>query len=885
MFKQLVKKGTASGYQTCIRTTDVFSSAHFRTCWSQNRLCDNLTARLAEEEIADEATCKPAKATSPDRLKADTTTGRPWSATSGAHTGSPDGILAKSMYRARKPAKHEMPRQGHGSHHRLNASRGMTAAAGGAQDNRQQSKVLIDIPEHSLVPRRWSGDIARRPQGTRRRQVVGSASSPKAINAYTKGLQEHIHSSICGSQPGPAMLEFCYSLEGLYSTAAPQMDAINISTILSTLAHEWAAAQQNHNFQHNDIDVNARVKAVVQQSLKQLQPRLQSLGAWGISNIMWSSAKLGVDPDEYVPGMVRTLATMFLQLIQDMHQKRRPNAQGSSNLVWALATMNHPAATNALLDCVCSHFGSLMHHPDARQRPVAQDVANVLWALAELQHSPKHDRLLDDFCMYMHSLLRHQDAGVRPRAQDIAHLVRALAELQHSPQDAGLLDAFCMYMHSLLQRQDANARPNAQDIANLVRALAVLKHPLKDGRLLDDFCMYMHSLLQSRDARARPTAQNIANTLWALAKLQHSLQDATLLDDFCIYMHSLLQSQNAWARPNAQEIANLLWALAKMRHSPKNNRLLDDFCMYMHSLLQRQDLGAPPGSQEVSNALWALARMKHAPPSEVVPAMLDHLVAWCQAPNLPATSQDVSNCFLACAELRLRMHPSQVEVLLKHLLGQQVTEFEYQHCCNVAWSLAVMGCLTINFFSALLRQLTIVDKLLGDYATESMHPQLEFEGVQQLHQALEWLKPPEGSEQMEAWSSLRTRLQGFAPAPPHIPQYFPGHTELYDALASQRLHYKPMVLCGMYQADAVMSPHGSKGPKVILMLQRSKHFIRNMRNRPLGTAVSRLKMLGRYSTVVNVPYKQGRSSVESMAGAIKTAVEAKTGLPLDSFRR
>ena len=41
-------------------------------------------------------------------------------------------------------------------------------------------------------------------------------------------------------------------------------------------------------------------------------------------------------------------------------------------------------------------------------------------------------------------------------------------------------------------------------------------------------------------------------------------------------------------------------------------------------------------------------------------------------------------------------------------------------------------------------------------------------------------------------------------------------------------------------------------------------------------------MLARYGTVVTVPYNQG-SSIESMAGDIKAAVEAKTGLPLGSF--
>ena len=54
--------------------------------------------------------------------------------------------------------------------------------------------------------------------------------------------------------------------------------------------------------------------------------------------------------------------------------------------------------------------------------------------------------------------------------------------------------------------------------------------------------------------------------------------------------------------------------------------------------------------------------------------------------------------------------------------------------------------------------------------------------------------------------------------------------------------------------------------------------------RVIGHVAFRAEMLARYGTVVTVPYKQGSSSVESMAGDIKAAVEAKTGLPLDSFR-
>ena len=42
-------------------------------------------------------------------------------------------------------------------------------------------------------------------------------------------------------------------------------------------------------------------------------------------------------------------------------------------------------------------------------------------------------------------------------------------------------------------------------------------------------------------------------------------------------------------------------------------------------------------------------------------------------------------------------------------------------------------------------------------------------------------------------------------------------------------------------------------------------------------------MLGVYGTVVTVPYHPNSSDSDRMAADIKTAVEAKTGLPLDAF--
>ena len=363
---------------------------------------------------------------------------------------------------------------------------------------------------------------------------------------------------------------------------------------------------------------------------------------------MLSSAKLGFNPDDYVTGMVRTMADRFLQLMGAASRKQRPNAQQSANILWALATMHHTAATYDLLDLVCQYFAGLMHHPDAQQRPTAQNVANVMWALAEMKHSPKNDRLLD-------------------------HL-----------------------------------------------------------------CMYMLSLLQSQDRRARPNAQSVANSLWSLAEL------------------------------------------------------------------------------------------KHAPPSEVVLDMLDHVVALCQTPGLQPTPQAISNIFVACAELRLGMRQGQVKVLFKQLLGLPVSQADYQNYCNLAHSLAVMDLLDIRMFGSILNKLVAKHSQLSrGHGAERSFRQLQERSFRQLHQAAEWLKPAEGSEQMEAWSSTHSRLQAVAPAPHPMSRSFPGQAKLYGALAMQNLRYKAELFRGIYQADAVLSPPDSSSAQLILMLERPGQYLTN----------------------------------------------------------
>ena len=171
--------------------------------------------------------------------------------------------------------------------------------------------------------------------------------------------------------------------------------------------------------------------------------------------------------------------------------------------------------------------------------------------------------------------------------------------------------------------------------------------------------------------------------------------------------------------------------------------------------------------------------------------MLDHLVALCPTPGLQPDSQNLSNCFLACAELKLGLCQAQAIALLKHLLGQPVLKVNYQNYSIAAWSLAVMGILDIGMFDALLHQLRTKQKLPRESGAKRTSDLLKLEGARQLYQALEWLRPPRGSKQLQAWSSLQSRLQGIARELRPMPRSFPG--QLYDALEEQSLQYRGKV--------------------------------------------------------------------------------------------
>ena len=339
---------------------------------------------------------------------------------------------------------------------------------------------------------------------------------PAHVTARIKEQQRMALAGVRGLQPDQALLGFYASMVHLCSVAGPLLDHISVSAIITATAQLWTSAQANSSFKLTANMAGLELNRFYCSTLLQLEPKLPDVGAQAVSNVLWSSAKLGLNPDASVPGMTDALAAKLLQLINN-EARCQPRAQECANSLWALATLGHERADKGLADAVCNHFARLIRHRDARKQPNAQDCANFMWALATLGHGPADKGLADAVCNLFARLIRHHDAQKRPTSQAVSNIMWALASLGHYPADRGLVDAVFDHFVMLIRHHDARKRPTSQAVSKVMWALGELNHKPSDGAA-SAVLEWLTRLCKMPGQE--PNAQNLNNTLFACAVLR-----------------------------------------------------------------------------------------------------------------------------------------------------------------------------------------------------------------------------------------------------------------------------------------------------------------------------------------------------------------------------
>ena len=296
-------------------------------------------------------------------------------------------------------------------------------------------------------------------------------------------------------------------MDGLLSRPGLHMNYIHFSAITTAAAHIWKEAQRSPRF-GSHADLSKRLKTIFRRCLQSLQVLLAEVESRQISNVLWSSATLGFDPDDSVPGLVHALTLRLLYFINTGGEKQQPKAQEAANVLWAFATMGHPAATAQVVDAICLHFGRLVDSPTAQPRPDAQAVANLVWALGTLEHTPADDTLLDRLCAYMRDLLCSRDRRTHPNAQEIANTVWALGQLKHAPSHDVVIE---MFDHLEVLCQTPDLQPDSQNVSNSLSACAELSLDVKPT------CV---EALLKHAMEMRVVYQVYCNLAWSLAVMQ-----------------------------------------------------------------------------------------------------------------------------------------------------------------------------------------------------------------------------------------------------------------------------------------------------------------------------------------------------------------------------
>ena len=249
---------------------------------------------------------------------------------------------------------------------------------------------------------------------------------PAHVTAHIKEQKGMALAGVRGRQPDKALLSFFASMEHLCSAAGPLLNHISLSAVITATAQLWTSAQANSSFKPSANMAGFELKHLYRSTLFQLEPVLPDIEARQISKILWSSAKLGLNSDAFVPGMTDALAAKLLQLTKDT-ARHQPDAQNCANFMWALATLGHDPADKGLADAVCNHFARLIRHHDARKRPTSQHVSNVMWALAEMNHAPP-DGAASGILEWFTRLCKLP--GQEPNAQAMSNTLLACAVLR-----------------------------------------------------------------------------------------------------------------------------------------------------------------------------------------------------------------------------------------------------------------------------------------------------------------------------------------------------------------------------------------------------------------------------------------------------------------------
>ena len=431
--------------------------------------------------------------------------------------------------------------------------------------------------------------------------------SARHMTRYIKNQSQLAAHSVRLSSPDKVMEAYYSCMNQVCCQAEKQLNYVHINAIVHGTAKVWTAAEDRHSHWVAGAQAEQNLRSFIARMLWRLQPLLPAIGARLAANILWSSAKLGLDPDALVPGMTDSLAQQFMA---DMDAA---NGQEFATVLVACAKLQLNPCQGALLKAMCEQIivADLSKFD-------SQNVANILHSLATLPAAEPSVELLDALCQRFDMLLNCCQAFNRPNelpsAQHIANTIWALSKLKYAPADELAM--------SMVGRMAALCRvpwqqPTPQAISNTLRACAELNVPVKQADTDN-----LASFILSSNRRQGPQ-QHYVNTAYSLAIMGHLCQA-----QFSLMLDQMFALSVDHHEVSQLQLRQLYQALDWLRLPPSTATQQGKAWLNLEGKLGRlgarpaYDIYPHPGAQLVCSALTQLSLRVNC-----TPAISDYRIA------------------------------------------------------------------------------------------------------------------------------------------------------------------------------------------------------------------------------------------------------------------
>ncbi|WBA82148.1 RAP domain-containing protein [Endozoicomonas sp. GU-1] len=447
------------------------------------------------------------------------------------------------------------------------------------------------------------------------------------------------------------------------------------------------------------------------------------------------------------------LSTLLDAVIVKCKQKpeaRDINAQGTANLLWALAKMVGNGLelkkTPKLKEAVVALLPLVKIKAESQEGKdfyIPQHIANLLWAVAklvdnglELEKTPKLKEVVVALLLPVKTKAESKEEKDHFRSQGTANLLWALAKLVENGLDlektAPLYEAVAALLPLMKSKAGSTEETDhfkPQEVANLLWAMAKLldnglKNTLTFREAVAALLASVKTKAKSKEEKDHFIPQHISNLLWAVARLVDNgleLEKTPKLKEVVVallpHVKAKAESKEEKDRFNTQAAINLLWALAKLvdnglEKTGPLNEALAVLLPHVKTKAESKEKKDYFNTQGIANLLWAVAKLvdsglesEQVPKlTEVVAALLPHVKTKAKEPKNHFIPQHIVNLLWALAKLvdigleleKTAIFKEALAALLYHVKTKAESKDERDHfnaqgLANLVWALAKLG--------------------------------------------------------------------------------------------------------------------------------------------------------------------------------------------------